>query len=523
VVPVSGAEVLVVGAGPTGLVLALALARQGVPPRVVDSRPGPGTQSRALAVQARTLELYRQLGIADQVVDRGVPIGRIQVRSGTRRWSDSDLAGFGGSVSPYPYVLCFPQDDHEALLVAELLAAGVAVEWQTELVELTLPDPARADTGATVTLAGPDGGREVATVAYVCGCDGARSEVRRQLAVDFAGGTSEETYFVADVLATGGAAPVPSPRSGTFSFCLNRDDFLLVLPARHTGTARLIGLLPSALRQQPDLGFEDVRATAERTTGCRVHTVNWFSTYRVSHRVAERFRVGRAFLLGDAAHIHSPLGGQGMNTGIADAVNLAWKLAAVVRGRAAPALLDSYEPERIGFARALVATTDRLFAVVAGAGAGHRLARTVMFRVLLPTVLQWRPARHQVFRRLSQVRVRYRSSTLSSGRAGRLRGGDRLPYATTPDGDNFTPLAGLDWQLHVYGSADARVEALAERRGLALHELPWTPAAARAGLRRDALYLVRPDGYVAVVAAEQDTAGVERLLDRFAVVPRSVG
>jgi len=138
-------------------------------------------------------------------------------------------------------------------------------------------------------------------------------------------------------------------------------------------------------------------------------------------------------------------------------------------------------------------------------------------------VLRWRPARSQVFRRISQIRVRYRSSALSSGRAGRLRGGDRLPYATAPDGNNFTPLTSLDWQLHVYGSADARGRAMAERRGLALHELAWTAAAARAGLRRNALYLARPDGYVAVVSAEQDTAGVERLLDRFAVVPRSAG
>ena len=172
--------------------------------------------------------------------------------------------------------------------------------------------------------------------------------------------------------------------------------------------------------------------------------VNWFSTYRVHHRVAHRFREGRAFLLGDAAHIHSPVGGQGMNTGIGDAVNLAWKLAAVLKEAAPDSLLDTYEPERIAFARRLVATTDRVFTLVTRRGAVARLVRTRLVPLLVPLLFRLPPLRRFLFRTVSQIGVNYRNSPLSAGAAGAVRGGDRLPWVQTgPGQDNFAPLASL--------------------------------------------------------------------------------
>lgn len=502
-----------VGAGPTGLVLALSLTRAGVAVRLVDRRAGVGRESRALDVQARTLELYRQLGVAEAVVAAGVRVEQLVVREHGRAVVSLDVRRFGRGLSPYPFTLSCPQDDHEAVLVAALAAAGVAVEWRTELVTLQ-------DLGdrVQVRLSGPDGAAEEATFGYLGGCDGMGSTVRRELGVPFPGSTSDQSYFVADVTATGPAitpagwsGPGRTPRDGrgTFSFCLSRDDFMLVVPARRSGTHRLIGLVPAGTRhaEVPDgrgaVAFDAIAGVVERATDTTVQTCHWFSTYQVSHRVADRFRSGRAFLLGDAAHVHSPLGGQGMNTGIADAANLGWKLAAVVQGRAGPALLDSYEPERRPFAQALVATTDRLFGVIAGAGAGHRLARGVLFRVLLPGLLRLPPTRTAVCLQVAQLRVRYRSSALSRGAAGRVRGGDRLPFV--PFGvelgeghDNFEPLGSLDWQLHVYGVVRPELRACAVALGLAVHELPWSPRAGSVGLRRDAGYLVRPDGYVAL-------------------------
>ncbi|HEY0797680.1 MAG TPA: FAD-dependent monooxygenase, partial [Candidatus Baltobacteraceae bacterium] len=216
--------------------------------------------------------------------------------------------------------------------------------------------------------------------------------------------------------------------------------------------------------------------------------------------VAAHFRAGRAFLLGDAAHVHSPVGGQGMNTGIGDAVNLSWKLAAVLRNGARVELLDSYEPERIAFARRLVATTDRAFAIASSDG---RIARFVRFNVVprvAALIARSAVGRRFFFRTISQTAIDYRDSPLSAGRAGRIRGGDRLPWVPfndVPDfRDNFAPLRSLAWQVHVYGESATDVATICERRGLLHYVFAWKPAMGKAGLRRDFMYAVRPDGYV---------------------------
>ena len=212
-----------------------------------------------------------------------------------------------------------------------------------------------------------------------------------------------------------------------------------------------IGLVPRRLIDKQDITFEDIRADVEPLLGFKVEIVNWFSTYRVHHRVAGRFRVGRAFLLGDAAHIHSPVGGQGMNTGVGDAMNLGWKLAQSIAGKAPPSLLDSYEVERIAFARRLVRTTDRLFTVAVASGAAGELAR----RFILPTVIrlgtEFGAGRRLFFRTLSQLALRYAESAVNEGSGGRVRSGDRLPWTGHGGPDNFAPLRSLGWQVHVYG------------------------------------------------------------------------
>jgi FAD binding domain len=235
-----------------------------------------------------------------------------------------------------------------------------------------------------------------------------------------------------------------------------------------------------------------------------VKRVNWFSTYRVHHRVAGHFRQGSAFLLGDAAHIHSPVGGQGMNTGIGDAVNLAWKLAAVLHGRAGVSLLDSYEPERIAFAQRLVATTDQAFTAVTSSGAIARFVRLHIVPLLLAPIYSFEPARRLMFRTVSQTAVNYRESSLSEGHAGKVHGGDRLPWVKSEANhvDNFASLTSLDWQVHVYGDAAPEIRTVCQDRKLALHVFAWGPEAARTGLRRNAVYLVRPDGYVALADPE---------------------
>ena len=505
--PVRDTDVVVIGAGPTGLVLALWLTRLGARVRIVDKTAEPGTTSRALAVQARTLELYRQIGLADAVVDGGRKAGAVNLWVSGRNVAHAVLGDMGADISPFPFALIFPQDEHERLLIDRLTRAGVEVERGVELVGFE----EKAD-GVLARMKRPDGTLEACETAFVAGCDGAHSTVRETLKIGFPGGVYDHLFYVADVDARGAAM------NGELHVALDTTDFLIVFPLKGEGRARLIGTVRKEVEQQHDnLSWNDVSQRVIEWMRIDIDRVHWFSTYRVHHRVADRFRQGRAFLLGDAAHIHSPVGGQGMNTGIGDAVNLAWKLAAVVRRRAVPSVLDSYEPERIAFARRLVATTDQAFTAVTSPGAVARRVRLDFVPLVVPALFAFQTTRRFMFRTVSQTAVNYRGSPLSEGRAGTVHGGDRLPWvkpSTIGDaGDNFTPLTSLDWQVHVYGDAAPEIGAVCQGRRLPLHVFPWRPEMDPTGLRRNAVYLVRPDGYVALADSGGSATAVTSYLD----------
>lgn len=501
-------QVLIAGAGPSGLTLALWLTRLGIAVRIIDKAAGPGETSRALAVQARTLEFHRQIGIVDDVLEAGLKIERLTVHTPAGVAARLDLADFGRGVSPYAFAFALPQDIHERILIRHLERAGVTVERNTELTGFE-------DTGEAIlaTLRRKDR-VETVRAAYLCGCDGAHSAVRHALGIEFPGGTYEQSFYVADVYGTGDVT-----RNG-MDTTVSAYGFAIVMPVRQSGSLRLIGIVPKAHEKDETITFEAIRADVERETGVKVDAVNWFSTYRVHHRVAEHFRKGRAFLVGDAGHIHSPAGGQGMNTGMGDAVNLAWKLASVLQDRADARLLDSYEPERIAFARRLIESTDQAFRVATSRSRLVGLFRRYLMPRLLSAMLATRVGSRAFFAVISQTGIRYRESAISTGKAGTVQGGDRLPYVLTPAGDNFEPLKSLDWQVHVYGQADGGFRAMLASTGIPLHAFAWSDDAARAGLRRGGAYLVRPDGHVAVASDTQDASVFQRYLASLAIRPR---
>jgi 2-polyprenyl-6-methoxyphenol hydroxylase-like FAD-dependent oxidoreductase len=499
------ADVLIVGAGPTGLVLALWLTRLGVRVRIVDKTAEAGTTSRALAVQGRTLEFYSQMGMAEAVVERGRRVGAANIWVRGRKVAHAVFGELGKGLSPYPFALIFPQDEHEQFLIERLREAGVEVERRTEV--LGFED---GTGGVRARLKRPDGSEEICEAAYIAGCDGAHSVVRAGLGIGFPGAVYNHLFYVADVQARGEVV------NGELQVGLDTSEFLAVFPLTAEGRVRLVGTVKDdVVGGRDELAWEDVSQSVMAWMKVDVERVNWFSTYRVHHRVADRFRGGRAFLLGDAGHIHSPVGGQGMNTGIGDAVNLAWKLAAVLRGVAPVTLLDSYEPERIAFARRLVATTDRGFTAVTSSGWRARLVRLRIVPLLLPVAVRLRAVRRLMFRTVSQTAVEYRGSPLSEGRVGEVEGGDRLPWVAGMDGgqDNFAVLASLDWQVHVYGEPDAKTQAVCGERGLPLHVFPWRGEMRRTGLRCNAFYLVRPDGYVALAGVPSGSGAIRSYLD----------
>jgi len=509
-------DVLIVGAGPTGLVLALWLTRLGVRVRIVDRRAEVEATSRAIGVQARTLELYNQIGLADLVIERGRKAHAVNLWADGQNSARFSFGHMGADLSPFPYALVFSQDEHERLLIEHLAGLGVAVERRTELLGFE-----EAAGRVCARLKRPDEAPETCMAAYIAGCDGAHSTVRETLGIGFAGGTYDHLFYVADVQASGAAM------NGEMHVAVDTTDFLVIFPLKGEGRARLIGVVrDDAGHRRENPAWADVSKQVIEGMQINVERVNWFSTYRVHHRVAGRFRKGCAFLLGDAAHVHTPVGGQGMNTGIGDAVNLAWKLAAVLHGRADASLLDSYEPERIAFARRLVATTDRVFTGVISSGAFDRQVRLKIVPRLLPILFKFAAVRHFMFRTVSQAAANYRGSSLSEGRAGAVHGGDRLPWvkaALNGFADNFAPLTSLDWQVHVYGTAASEIQAVCAGRKLPLHVFPWRPEMGRTGLRRNAVYLLRPDGHVALANPEGSARAVAAYLDARKLTPAGRG
>ena len=508
-------DVLVVGAGPTGLMLANQLVRRGVRVRIIDRHAGPARESRALGVQARTLEIYSHLGIADQAVALGKRADGAVVWAQGRRAARLPLGNIGRDISPYPYLLVLGQDDNERLLGDALRARGLAVQWNTELVGL------EQDTDhVTATLKDSNGATSEVRVPWLAGCDGARSSVRELSGIAFEGAPYQHVFFVADVQMTGSMAP------DVLNVYLWRSGFHLLFPMRGTDHWRIVGILPPHLRGRDDLTFEDTipALRQEAGAGLSFQGCNWYSTYRIHHRRAARFHDRRCFLLGDAAHIHSPVGGQGMNTGLQDAYNLAWKLALVVSGRAGTGLLQSYQDERLPVANHLLKRTDRLFSLIVSDSWLAGLVRTRVMPRIMGLALRTAAMQRVVFRTISQTGIRYRSSPLSEALAGLPedgpRAGDRFPWlrlkfrSNGPTEDLFAQLDDTRFNLILFGqpSPSDGIPDLGDL--LRIHEVPSDPAndreLARVEIPRPSFYLLRPDGHVGLAGTHLDAAAVTR-------------
>lgn len=510
-------DILIVGAGPTGLMLANQLGRRGIRAMIIDRHSGPAQQTRAMAVQARTLEIYAKLGIIEEALALGFQAGGANLWANGRWTARVPLGDIGRELSPYPFVLMLGQDDNERIMGAKLREWDVAVQWNTELVALR-QHPNRVE----VTLRQPDGSTRELEAAWVAGCDGARSAVRELNGIGFPGAPYEQVFFVADTEASGPMKP------GELNVYLWRDGFHLFFPMRGTGRWRVIGILPAHLRARDDLAFEEVIPAIRQEAGATLefHQCSWLSTYRIHHRAAERFRERRCFLLGDAAHIHSPMGAQGMNTGLQDAYNLAWKLALVLGGRAEPGLLASYEQERLPVARRLLQTTDQAFTLVVSDSRIASLLRTRVIARLAAVAMTIEPVRRLAFRTISQIGVRYPRSPLSQTRTGLKNGapvaGDRFPWLRLKlrthgtAGDLFQQLDDLYFHLLVFGQPVPAGTAAGYGDLVQIHAVPADTdnekELVRARIAGPAYYLLRPDGYIGLAGTELDAGAVSRYL-----------
>ncbi|HEU5322583.1 MAG TPA: FAD-dependent monooxygenase, partial [Methylomirabilota bacterium] len=432
--------------------------------------------------------------------------------------------GFAGLPSPYPFVLVLAQSETERLLEAHLEAQGVRVERRVELAAF-----AEDGGGVTATLRHADGREETARAAWLVGCDGAHSTVRRGLGLPFEGARYEEGFWLADVRVAWRERP------DELHGFIRPGGLLFAVPMRD-GRHRLIFAAPDGMALgDRDPTLAEVQRLVERLAppGTVVSDPAWLSGFRIHRRIVPRLRQGRVLLAGDAAHIHSPAGGQGMNTGIQDADNLAWKLALVVSGEADPALLDSYHAERHPVARAVLRGTDRLTRLVL---ARHPLVRALR-DLLLPTLLHVPAVQRAARRAVSETGIRYAESPILAGHArrGAIAPGDRLPAAVLMDGTaTRSPLDllrdGRHLALLLAGAGDTGVvEGLARLAGeldggfaslLAARVVAPGRAGAGPGVLLDpggalhralgagapTLCLVRPDGYVGLVGPPDTVA-----------------
>jgi 2-polyprenyl-6-methoxyphenol hydroxylase-like FAD-dependent oxidoreductase len=510
-------DILIVGAGPTGLMLANQLGRRGLRPLIIDRHSGPAQQTRAMAVHARTLEIYAQLGIAERAIALGRRGNAANLWANGHWRARIPLGDIGQSMSPFPFVLMLGQDENERILGARLGDWGIAVQWNTELIALE-----QHSDRVEATLRLPDGGIRRMTAAWVAGCDGGRSTVRELSGIGFPGAPYEQVFFVADTEATGPMRPEE------LNAYLWKDGFHLFFPMRGEDRWRVIGILPPHLRDRDDLRFDEVVPYVRREAGATLtfKSCDWFSTYRIHHRAAARFRDRRCFLLGDAAHVHSPMGGQGMNTGLQDAYNLAWKLALVVDGAADAGLLDSYELERIPVARRLLETTDRAFRLVVSSNRFAGLFRTRVFARVAAVAMRFERARRLAFRTISQIGIQYRESPLSrtlamAGGAAPVAG-DRFPwlYLRLQDRaraeDLFRHLDDTRFNLLLIGQlsdlqATNAPDGLLKAISIA-DDADNAAALASAGIVAPAFFLLRPDGHIGLAGMQLDSGVIDRYL-----------
>jgi 2-polyprenyl-6-methoxyphenol hydroxylase-like FAD-dependent oxidoreductase len=507
--------VLVVGAGPTGLALACELARRNVPVRIIDKAPEPFAGSRGKGLQPRTLEVLDDLDVVEQALAwgiEGIPMrthetGEAPVDSRSRANQEVRTPDV-----PYPVGVIIPQWRTERILRDRLGTLGVSVEQSTELVSFD-----QSDDGVTGTLRTPDGDVRI-DVDYVIGCDGGHSSIRKALGVGFEGTTADDGFMlIADLEVTG----LPADH---WHMYFGSSGFIALCPFAGipswqiqavTAPDPVTGTVP-----QPSLEvFRRIFAEVAGDPGVTLDNPTWMSTYRVNERMVDRYRVGRVFLAGDAAHVHSPAGGLGMNTGIQDAYNLGWKLAMVLAGQAGPELLDTYEAERLPIAAwTLGISGDRLKKAADGFMAGRNgfaemgTAETRQ----LGLGYRWSPLAVELVDRESPD--------------GLLRAGDRAPDAPCVDASGtsvrlFDLFRGPHFTLLGFGAgcADAVREVAAARPGLVDAHLVDPSgdvidgdgcAVAAYGVTGDALVLVRPDGYVGLIGAPTDAEAVLAYLDQ---------
>jgi 2-polyprenyl-6-methoxyphenol hydroxylase-like FAD-dependent oxidoreductase len=491
--------ILIVGAGPTGLAAAVELSRFGIGVRVVEKAPEPSTTSRALGVQARTIELLCPRGVGDEMLRLGNRARATALYACGEKLAAIELHRMP---SEFNYVLLLAQSETERLLTEQLTRQGGKVERGVELVTMSQGGD---DVGAV--LRSGDGTEEVVRASFVIAADGSHSAIRKMLGLPFTGRALTQNYVLGDLFLAGDIA------EDELSIFLARNGFLAIFPMGD-GRFRFMATDPDGITGDAgDPTLDDIQCLYDRVAHfpAQLYNLNWSSRFRINSRHMTSLRAGRVFFGGDAAHVHSPAGGQGMNAGIQDMINLSWKLAMVQKGRAKPELLDTYQTDRLPVVRGLVRMTERATRVFNSTNPMMHVALTR----LVPFVLTPSSVQNKAAARLGQVAASYRKCSIAKGggRIGSLHAGDRVPNLLLDNGGRLYDLLDMSTLTLFITDGAGRIAEV---------HRPWDDVIAvrrvsTEQLTSPAWLLVRPDGYLAAAGGPGDGATLHRWLDRWLI------
>jgi len=411
-------DIIIVGAGPTGLMLANQLTRFGIDYIILDQKVGPTDQSKALVVHARSMEIYQQMGLSDQVLADGQQNGGIVLYRNGKQTGSVNLINVGENKGPFPFMMMYEQSKNETLLYNNLLAQNRSVQWNTTINSIE-------KVNDSYSLKATQRNDDITfQCKYLIACDGSKSIVRDFSQVPFTGGTYEDVFYVTDTHVNAGLT------SERLSLFLSNRTITMFFPIKGDYRFRVLGILPKEYYKRDDIPFDEImnNVKTEIKKPMDFYDTNWHSTYKLHHKKVTHFSKDNIFFAGDAAHVHSPAGGQGMNTGLQDVYNLAWKLALVQKEKAARELLDTYHEERNPVAETLLKTTDRLFKAIISDSFYHTILRLYIVPFFVPLITKLRFVRRLMFLTVSQIQISYAASSLSKGKAGKIKGGMRLPY-----------------------------------------------------------------------------------------------
>jgi 2-polyprenyl-6-methoxyphenol hydroxylase-like FAD-dependent oxidoreductase len=522
-------EVLIVGAGPTGLMMACQLAFYQVSFRIIDKKTSPSQNSGALIVQARTLEIFQQLGIANEAISQGVIADRIDILYNAKKIAGTSIGNIGSNQSRFPFLLMLEQSKTEKLLLKFLEERGCCVERNVQFKSFT-----EDKDGIATKVIMPDGSGKSIVSKYIIGADGSRSAIRDFLNIPFEGKMYRRPIFILDIV-------IAENTSNIISFAFSKVDVAGFFPLGNQRW-RVDGNIPGRVNRSEKITLETVTKGLQHWTNLNISDTEWFSVSYSQQKYARTIRVGNCFLVGDSAHVNTPVGAQGMNAGIQDAHNLAWKLAFVLKQKAKPALLDSYSSERLGITKGFARYADFVYKLMTNSNITMKLFRTfalkMFFKRIFPILVNKKESRLSFFNSISQINIGYKPQSGTSNGLEKMflhrntMPCSRFPYVSfnynNKNTDSHQILNPCRFTLLVLAEdLPPEMKIISDKYDLTTLLIKYVPGTdilyTALRITNTGYYLVRPDMYIELRSATLETEILERYLNQMLIDKQVVG